>query len=264
MRRLRLQMMAGGQIGPDPDAVAFLTAAGITDPTITLGIDTLVKDLKGYGIWTKLKAIYPFVGGTATTHKFNLKNPADTNAAFRLVFSGGWTHSATGALPNGTNAFADTFLVPNVQLGLNSVHIMAYARNNSSAVAPIMSAENASTFNNGLYIWPRLSGDQYSIRINDNTSASGVSTDSRGFHLATRTASNVKKYFKNNANIFSLTTLSVDLNASSIYLSRSRNNLNLGVWELAIASIGDGITDTEAANYYTAVQAFQTTLGRQV
>jgi hypothetical protein len=28
--------------------------------------------------------------------------------------------------------------------------------------------------------------------------------------------------------------------------------------------MGQGLTDTEAANYYTAVQAFQTTLSRQV
>lgn len=34
--------------------------------------------------------------------------------------------------------------------------------------------------------------------------------------------------------------------------------------ECAFATIGDGLTDTEAANLYTAVQAFQTTLGRQV
>jgi hypothetical protein len=34
--------------------------------------------------------------------------------------------------------------------------------------------------------------------------------------------------------------------------------------ECAFASIGDGLTDTEAANFYTAVQAYQTTLSRQV
>jgi hypothetical protein len=34
--------------------------------------------------------------------------------------------------------------------------------------------------------------------------------------------------------------------------------------ECAFASIGDGLTDTEAGNLYTAVQAYQTTLGRQV
>jgi hypothetical protein len=34
--------------------------------------------------------------------------------------------------------------------------------------------------------------------------------------------------------------------------------------ESAFASIGDGLTDAEAANFYTAVQAYQTTLGRAV
>ena len=92
----------------DADAQAFITAAVITDVTQQNAINTLVVDLKGYSIWTKFSAIYPIVGGTAAQHKFNLKNPLDTDAAFRLVFSGGWTHSANGALPNGTNGYADT------------------------------------------------------------------------------------------------------------------------------------------------------------
>jgi 2-hydroxy-3-keto-5-methylthiopentenyl-1-phosphate phosphatase len=37
-----------------------------------------------------------------------------------------------------------------------------------------------------------------------------------------------------------------------------------GQREYSFFSIGDGLTDTEAANLYTAVQRFQTTLGRQV
>ena len=88
----------------DLDALAFLTAAGITDSTIISAINTLVVSLKNFGIWTKMRAIYPFVGGTALTHKWNLKDPRDLDIAFRLVFSGGWTHSSTGALANGTNA----------------------------------------------------------------------------------------------------------------------------------------------------------------
>ena len=82
----------GGAPAVDPDAQAFLTAAAITDPTITSAIDTLVVQLKADSIWSKMKALYPFVGGTASTHKYNLKNPLDTDAAFRLVFNGGWTH----------------------------------------------------------------------------------------------------------------------------------------------------------------------------
>jgi hypothetical protein len=113
----------------DADAQAFLTAAAITDPTITSAIDTLVVQLKADGIWTKMKALYPFVGGTASTHKYNLKNPLDTDAAFRLTFSGGWTHSANGVQPNGTNGYADTFLIPSTQLSLNSTHIAGYIKN---------------------------------------------------------------------------------------------------------------------------------------
>ena len=97
------------------DAQAFITAAGITDPTQQSAIITLVSDLKAYGIWTKFKAIYPIVGGTASQHKFNLKDPRDLDAAFRLTFATGYTHSSTGMLPNGTTAFADTKFNPILQ-----------------------------------------------------------------------------------------------------------------------------------------------------
>jgi len=55
----------------DPDAQAFITAASITDPTQQSAINQLVVDLKGYNIWTKFKAIYPIVGGSASSHKWN-------------------------------------------------------------------------------------------------------------------------------------------------------------------------------------------------
>ncbi len=41
----------------DADAQAFITAAGITDNTQKSAIETLVTDLKGYGIWTKMSAL---------------------------------------------------------------------------------------------------------------------------------------------------------------------------------------------------------------
>ncbi len=117
--------------GVDPDAQAFITAASITDPTQQSAINQLVVDLKGYSIWTKFKAIYPIVGGSASSHKFNLKDPRDLDAAFRLTFSSGWTHSANGMLP--TNAFADTkFSMLNSGLSLNSAHLSYYSRTNSN------------------------------------------------------------------------------------------------------------------------------------
>jgi hypothetical protein len=93
----------------DPDAQAFITAAGITDPTQQTAIDNLVIGLKTDGLWTNMQAIYPLVGGTASSHKYNLKDPRDLDAAYRLAFFGGWTHNANGITGNGANTYADTF-----------------------------------------------------------------------------------------------------------------------------------------------------------
>ena len=247
--------------GVDPDAQAFITAASITDPTQQAAINQLVLDLKGYSIWTKFKAIYPIVGGSASSHAVNLKTPGTYN----LTFSTGWTHSSTGMTPNGTSAYANTSLVPSSVLSLNSTHISGYIRTNLVSHAPMLSSENAGSYDNGLYIWPLQNQGYYSVRINDNTSTfSTVTYDIRGFHLATRTASNVKKYRVNTTEIFNSGVSSTALNTSSIYIGASRNNANYFSNQIAFNSIGDGLTDAEAVNFRTAVQAYQTTLGRSI
>lgn len=250
----------GNSVPPiDPDAQAFITAASITNPTQQSAINQLVVDLKGYNIWTKFKAIYPILGGVASSHAVNLKTPG----TFNLTFASGWTHSANGMTP--TNAYADTSLIPNSVLTLNSTHISCYTRTNTTVFAPLLSSENAVNYNNGLFIWPKYSGNLFSVRINDNSSdAATAVTNTQGLHLATRTAANVKKYRHNNTQVLSNTTVSSALNTSSIYIGASRNNADYSTHQIAFASIGDGLTDTDAANFYTAVQAYQTTLGRQV
>ena len=75
-----------------------------------------------------MKAIYPFVGGSAASHKFNLKDPRDLDAAFRLAFNGGWTHASTGAKPNGSNGWANTYFNPSLNLTTSNGHHSAYLR----------------------------------------------------------------------------------------------------------------------------------------
>jgi hypothetical protein len=246
----------------DPDAQAFITAAAITDPTQQSAINQLVVDLKGYSIWTKFSALYPFVGETATTHKFNLKDPRDLDAAFRLVFNGGWTHSSTGATPNGTNTFADTNLNDNTILTLNSVHISYYSRTNEN-VAVI---EMGTGLSDGLFIEARTSNVSY-YRVHSSALLQHSDTDSRAFYVANRTASNVMNAWKNGVKLATSTGASTTKQNFNIYLGA----LNTGGTasfptgkQCAFASIGDGLTDTEAANFYTAVQAFQTSLSRNI
>jgi hypothetical protein len=101
--------------GGDPDAEAFLLAAGITDPTEIAAVNTLVEDLKDAGLWTLFDAFYPFVGGTATSCKWNLKDPLDTDAAFRITWYGGMSFSSTGILGNGSNSGSNTYINPTTE-----------------------------------------------------------------------------------------------------------------------------------------------------
>jgi hypothetical protein len=248
----------------DPDAFAFLTAAGITDGTISGAINVLVTDLKGYGIWTKMKAIYPFVGGTAITHKFNLKDPRDLDVAFRLFFVGGWTHSANGALPNGTNAYADTFLNANTMLTNASNHLSYYSRTASTSGVTIEIGTANPSISNFLQLRPAVNYVAGGIVILSFTTTSNA----LGFWLGSKENSASRRAYRNGV----VEALSTTNNTSpyenlSIYIG-ARNDNGVPAFysskECALSSIGDGLTTTEVANYYTAVQDFQTTLGRQV
>ena len=252
----------------DADAQAFITAAAITDATQQSAINTLVTGLKTDGIWTKMKAIYPFVGGTATSHKYNLKDPRDLDAAFRLVFTGGWTHSSTGALPNGTNAYADTKLNANTNLTFANTHFSIYSRTNTT-----VNANSIGVFNNVLSIYALAilgtTGLQYDGY--DYTAHRLVlsNANSLGHYIGNVSSTTSQKIFKNGSVLGSVTAAQTQTSLPNLnfYLSTRNDNNVASAFDskqLAFSTIGDGLTDTQASNLYTRVQAFQTTLSRQV
>jgi hypothetical protein len=247
---------------PDVDALAFIAAASITDSTQQSAIDTLVKSLKSTNIWSKMKAIYPFVGGSASSHRYNLKN---TNL-FTLTFSGGWTHSSNGAKPNGSNGYADTYFNPTVQsLSTTSQHLSYYSRTNIIENAVELGAISSANVNFlGLYV-SSTSGTRAGLASSARYNNSAV-VDTRGLFIASRTdASNIKVHVNGSVQA-SQSVPSTGNDNFSMYIG-AYGALTPDLFstkESAFASIGDGLTDAEAANFYTAVQAYQTTLGRAV
>lgn len=251
----------------DPDAQAFFTASGLTGATNLTAINNLVVALKGFGIWTKMKAIYPIVGGTAALHKWNLKDPRDLDAAFRLVFSGGWTHSATGALPGGVNGYADTFLTPNTSLLLNSSHVSYYSRTQSNGVEiEIGSSTGINATHPRTLLEIRTSGTTYMAVNSQGSYISFIDTDSRAFYIGNRTGASVVNGWRNSTKVATGTTPSFGLSTRTFWIAalNSGGSALYSTKQCAFSSIGDGLTDTEAANFYTAVQAYNTTLARQI
>ena len=252
--------------GADADALAFITAANITDTTQKNAVNQLVTDLKSANIWTKMKAIYPFVGGTASSHKFNLKDPRDLDAAFRLVFSGGWTHSSTGALPNGTTGYADTKFNPNLNLNINSSHLSYYSRNNKTSAYDIGS--NDGTYGLSMiinYTFTALSGFLGMINSGTNIRNSLIS-NSLGLYQVNRLSSTTASLIRNGVitNYTNSSTGKSNINIFIGALNYISSPTDYSSHQAAFASIGDGLTDAEATAFYNVVQAYQTTLGRQV
>lgn len=241
---------------------AFATATGITDATILGALNTFDLGLISNSLDSKMKAVYPFVGGSATTHKFNFFNPSDTNGAYRLVFSGGMTHSSNGILFGGTNGWAETYIQPSTSLSLNDTHVSIYSRTaNSSSIFDI-STSNASNYSPDIAI--NYGGTTY-FQVNQAFSYSTYTDGSSlGMRIMNRLSSTVEKLFKNNSLVATITKSSSALSSGNINIGRFHDNTIFSNRQYSFVSIGNGFTDAEALIFYNLVQDMQTTLSRQV
>src|SRR5664279_3126937 len=91
----------------DADAQRFIDSAGITVLSQRTAITGFVEQLKDSSLWTKFRAIYPMVGGKKETVKWNLKDPRDDDAAFRLTIHGAPVYNSGVLFPSNAD-YADT------------------------------------------------------------------------------------------------------------------------------------------------------------
>lgn len=247
----------------DTDAQAFITAAGITNATQQSAINTLVLDLKAYSLWTKMSAIYPLVGGTATNHKYNLKDPRDLDVAFRLQFNGGWTHNSNGIQGDGSTGYADTFAAMNTAAIPNrSNHFSVYIK-----ILPSGTQYNGILDSGVLRAFGGVwgSGQNWFASL-QNFSNSGVQSQV-GFVNGTVTSTSASALYRNGTSIWTPNNPGSMTNQYNYYLGATNYDGSPGFYNttnIAFASLGGSMNATDASNFYTAVQAFQTTLGRQV
>jgi hypothetical protein len=255
-----------GVSGLDTDAVAFfnrVTAAGgsLTSAEIN-SINQLVMDLKASGIWSSMTAIYPMVGASAAACAQNL-----VSSSYTGTFNGGWTYASTGVTPNGTNAYMNTGLASLSALSQNSNHMSFYSRSNIAAGAG--GEMGGYSISGPKYFHMQLfyPGNIAYILLATATNPSINNTGSLGFFNGNRNSPTNISLIKNGTNIGSTTVASTSLNTFNIYICALNQDGNTGSYstkQCAFASIGAGLSDTQAANFYTNVQAFQTSLSRNV
>jgi hypothetical protein len=253
---------ANGRFPPvlegDSDVQAFfnrvIAAGGALSTNEQFATNQLVLDLKGYNIWSKIKAIYPMVGASAAACAQNLKS-----SSFTGTFSGGWAYASTGITSNGTNAFMDTGLNLNIMNSINDISYGYYCRTNNQSAGSFGWGAGGNINNE---FWIRYTDVNKYGYLFDSGNDGGAVSDCRGWNVMSRIASTTK-YIQINSTIDTYASVS-----SGTLISRNftfaRGSQGFEARENALGFIGDGITFSEMSNLYTAVQAFQTSLSRAV
>jgi hypothetical protein len=262
----------GAGVDVDPNAQAFIIAAGITNPTQRNAIDAYVRALKSAGIWTKMVAIWPLVGGTAASHKWNLVNPVDSDAAFRQTYTANITHGATGV----TKALASAA----VQVDTKLIPSTAFVDNNWSAGVWNHTAPDLNNSPGGNFFGcVGATADSVTPRFTRTTSVTEVTAAAGGnsrvatgisltsfFAITNTTSGNVAQLYINGAaNGATFSTAGVLRAGVSSYMLNYNNNGAGNATSVHTQKFGfyaTFLTAAEILALYNATLALQTALGR--
>lgn len=271
-----------------PQAITFIkaeVAAGYTMRAADIAaVHRLVLDLtqtvRDGGntftpVYSRMAAVYPFIGSTQTSHKFNLVDPRDLDAAFRLVDHGSPAHAATGVTFNGSSSYQDTRYNPTAQasplLGIGFYCRTAALGSGTSDLGGLGNSGGETT------LWTRYTDNRVYSAVG-NTSGETFAANtvtlrwwSQQRNTTASAAANVKTYHDaalfTSANGLANTTSNVFLyfgcfNSAGVSPSFGPSPQSK---EWAFAVILKGLfTDTEHAQMFNAIQNYQTILGRQV
>lgn len=261
----------------DTDAKAYINALhvlvpdlggiypGLTDTDVQEGINQFFVDAKGNGATTnntnffaKLTALYPFIGATDGTHKFNALDPQDLDSSFRLTFLNSPTHSVMGMELDGVDQYANTHMNQSVEKTVGSEHISVQSESLSTALQTLLGVESTGA--------TKIDIDEINTRKFYACQTAGItispSSTFDGFHLASgQDGSGDSKYYLDGSNQDTSNEANTGLENLEYYLGCLNNagspaNYLNGV--VSFATIGDYLTPNESQDLYDAANKFYT------
>lgn len=247
----------------DPDAQAFINATGISGLEAT-AINDLVVEMKTKGIWNLVDAAYPFVGGTANSCKYNLKDPQNLDASYRINFVGSWTIDPNGVVPTtkSSSNYGNTFWKPLLRADNN--HYYRYINQVNGPGCDYAGAKDATS---GYYIMGACAQLEW-FDSSYVTTNGGIVGGTGGFAQAiSRTASNdaaIYRQLQGGSFIQYNTTSGAEglLPSVSMYFGAINGANFPEQMRYAFLSYGQGLTQTQMTNYNTMITGFNTTLSR--
>jgi hypothetical protein len=263
-------IIKAGLNGPlDSHATAFIAAASITDDTQKTAINNMVLALKASGsptLWDKTYRVFPFVGGNATKHRYELKS-ATAAGTFVNGAGVGITHDANGITGDGTGAYMQTGFIPSASSAQNSIGVFAFCRTTLPTAGGMFM--NAYTAGTGVQVGMYRNGVGLGCRGLNSTDTSGIisqASDFRGLLFATRSGASAQEFGKMGFGGIEVTsTIPSTANCTGEMMLLARNWGSPDLFSnanLSIAMITQYLDPTERAALKTIIDTFQTALGR--
>jgi hypothetical protein len=166
------------------------------------------------------------------------------------------THGSLGIAGN-TVGYANT--------GLKAT-TMGISQNSGSAGVYLQAYTPNQVFQYGTFgnfFLYKAGTNTYYPAINNSLAPTYVTTTNDGFAQSSRIQSNQILFKDKNNSVTTLSEASIALNGSDIWICNA-NNYGGSDNYISYFFIATGLTSTELNNNYTVVQAYQTTLGRQI
>ena len=251
---------------PDSGATAYLnavvTAGGTVNSTMSAATYTFFSTIRSAGILSKMYRMYPYIGGTANAHKVEAVSPSVNSG----TFVGGWTHSASGATPNGTNAYMTQS--PTIAPSVSSTYgFGVYVNQTAGDKTPIGSYSDDGVNQGYAAISLVNATTQFAAGSNDNLSAAALTTRNitQGYFAVSR-LSDTQIVQKQNTGTNLVTIAKVLDTQPQLIGARSDNGAPADFFNKRLAFVfqAQNLSSAELDTLYNAIQTYQTSLGRQV
>lgn len=219
-------------------------------------LDQLYSDFTGVtnvdyptaNILSLFTGIYPILNSSAGTQRLNFVNAVRDD----LNFSGTVTHNSSG-LNMGANGIADTTVAAS-NFATDNWHFSIYS--NTSSPTPGTLFMNA-----GSNIKILLSGTNTVGNTNSSTPIGEAISAPNGLMMLNRTSSTDSSMYIYD-NEYTSTSVSIGTNPTNNFQVGA--NTNLHPFICTFATVGKSLTDDDQTLLYNALNAFQTTLSRNI
>jgi hypothetical protein len=272
-----------------PLTTAFLAASGITGSTYINALNDFEIGMSTYGLTGKMKLVYPLLGGDIATAKWNFMNPANTDAAGRLVVSGSVNIGTNGI--SGSNADTGVFAGLNTNISPNDLYTDYGDNNNHHSLwivtnpnpfgppqqigTPILYPAEIGAVDQGAaqyYTNVRYYASNTSKTINLSEGGGRFitwttnPTSTVGFWCSTRSSSTDLYFYRNQAGT---TQSQTNATVETSTLSGFTNNITLCTVgtassnrQIGFVTVGSKLTNAQVTDLYTIVSAFASAVGR--